>query len=69
MSAIQFGTNRKRDLRHYSYIFRTPDPLGTEMKNVVYSRLGTMFRLEIQKGKEAMKTSKFKSFWEVRLSA
>ena len=31
------------------------------MKNVVCSRLGTMLHLEIQKGKEAMKKSKFQS--------
>ena len=59
MSAIQFRTNPKVDLPHYSYIFRKPEPLGTDMKNVVCSRLGTMLHLEIQKWKEAMKTSNF----------
>ena len=29
------------------------------MKNVACSRLGTMLHLEIQKGKEAIKTSNF----------
>ena len=31
----------------------------TEMKNVVCSRLGTMLHLDIQKGEEAMKKSKY----------
>ena len=61
MSAIQFCNTPKVDLPHYSYIFRNPEPLGTEMKNVVCSRLGTMLHLEIRKGKEAMKTSKFQN--------
>ena len=59
MSAIQFRTTPKGDLPHYSYIFRKLDPLGTEMKNLACSRLGTMLHLEIQKGEEAMKTSNF----------
>ena len=61
MSAIRFFTTPKEDLLQYSYIFRKPDPLGTDMKNVVCSRLGTMLRLDIQKGKEAMKKSIFQS--------
>ena len=61
MSAIQFRTTPKGDLLHYSYIFGKPEPLGTEMKNVVCSRLGTMLHLEIQKRKEAMKTSTFQN--------
>ena len=32
------------------------------MKNVAFSRLGTMLHIEIQKGKEAMKTSEFQFF-------
>ena len=46
-------------LPHYSYIFRMPEPLGTEMKNVACSRLRTMLHLEIQKGKVAMNKSTF----------
>ena len=49
----------KGDLPHYSYIFRKPEPLGVDIKNVACSRLGNMFHLDTQKGKEAMKTSKF----------
>ena len=33
MSAIRFFTTPKVDLPHYSYIFRKPEPLGTEMNN------------------------------------
>ena len=62
MSAIRFCTTPKGDLPHYSYIFRNPEPLGTEMKNVACSRLGKMLHLEIQKGKDAMKTSKFQIY-------
>ena len=60
MSAIRFRTTPKGDLPHYSYIFRKPEPLGTEMKNVTCSRLGMMLHLEIKKGKEATKISKLK---------
>ena len=61
MGAIQFRTTPKEDLLHYSYIFRNPEPLGTEKKNVACSRLGTMLYLDIQKGTEAMKKSKFQN--------
>ena len=60
MSAIQFFTTPKGYLLHYSYIFRKPDLLGTEMKNVDCSRLGTMLHLGIQKGEEAIKIFIFK---------
>ena len=61
MSAIKFRTIPKGDLPHYSYIFSNLEPLGKEMKNVACSRLGTMLHLEIQKGKEDTKTSKFQN--------
>ena len=61
MSAIQFCTTHKGDLPYYFYIFMKPESLGTEMNNVACSWLGTMLHLEIQKGKEAMKTSKFQN--------
>ena len=59
MSAMLVCTTPKGDLPHCSYIFRKPDPFGTEMKNVACSRLGKMVHLDIQKGKEAMKTLGF----------
>ena len=61
MSAIRFRTTPKGYLPHYSYIFRKPEPLGDDMKNVACSSLGTMLHLDIQKGKEAMKKSTFQS--------
>ena len=61
MSAVRLRTTPKGDLPHYSYIFRKPETLGTDMKNVACSRLGMMLQLEIQKGKEAMKTSNFQN--------
>ena len=60
MSAIQFCTTPKGDLPQYSYILRKMEPLGIEIRNVACSSLVTMLNLDIQKGKEAMKTSKFK---------
>ena len=35
--------------------------MGTEMKNVACSRLGTMLHLDIQNGEEAMKKLTFQS--------
>ena len=57
MSAIQFCTTPKRYLPHYYYVFRNPEPLETETKNVACLRLGKMLHLYIQKGEEAMKNS------------
>ena len=50
MSAIQFCTTPEGGLPQYSYIFGNPDLLGTEINNVVRSRLGTMLHLDIKKG-------------------
>ena len=61
MRAIRFRTTPKQDLPHYSYIFRKPETLGTEMNNVACSRLGTMLHLKIQKGKGDMKILTFQS--------
>ena len=56
-SAIRFRTTPKCDLPHYLFIFRNPELLGIELKNVVCSRLGTMLYLEIKRGEEAINTS------------
>ena len=56
--AIQCCTIPKGYSPHYCYIFRNPDPLKTEMKDVACSRFVTMLHPYIQKGKEATKTSK-----------
>ena len=34
MSAIRFKTTAKGDLPHVSYIFRNPEPMGTEFNTV-----------------------------------
>ena len=61
MSAIRFRTTPKGGLPHYSFIFMKTEKLGTDVKNVAWSRLGTMLHLEIQKEKEAMKKSTFQN--------
>ena len=59
MSTIQFCTNPRGDLPHYSYVFRKPEPLGTDIKNVACSRLGTMLYLDIQKGEGTTKMAEY----------
>ena len=64
MSAIQFCTAPKDDLPQYSYISGNPEPLKTETSNVDCYRMVNMLHLEIQNGKEAMKTFIFqKHLW------
>ena len=38
-------------LPHYVFIFSNTEPLGKELNNAAFSRLGTMLYLEIQKKK------------------
>ena len=64
MGDIRFCTTPKGDLPHHSYIFRSLEILGTCVNNVACSRLGTMLYLDIQKGKEDMKTSTFQKYIE-----
>ena len=45
-------------------MFRNPDLVEIEMNNSECSRLGTMLHLEIQKGKEAMKTLEFQKYFQ-----
>ena len=52
----------KEIYQNFPIFFMKLYPLGTETKNVACSRLGTMLHVEIQKGKEAMKTSKFQIY-------
>ena len=59
----------KGDLPHYAFIFRNPGPLGTELNNEIFSRLGTMFYLDIKNIKEAMKASDFDIRLEGRMLA
>ena len=51
MSAIRFRTTAKRNLPHLSYIFRKPDPLGTEFKTVACSVTGALLFIKVQRGK------------------
>ena len=62
MSSILFCTTPKGCLLQHSHIFRKPELLGTEMKNLARSRLGNMLHLETQKGKEATKTLEFQKY-------
>ena len=62
MIYIQFCTTSKGDLPQYFYIFRKPETLGTDIKNIACSRLGIMLHLDIQKGKEDMKISEFQKY-------
>ena len=41
------------------YIFRKPEPLGTELKTASCSVTGYLVFLEIQQGKEGMKSSRY----------
>ena len=62
MSDIRFCTTPKGDLPHYSYIFRNLEPLDTDINNVACSMLGTMLHIEIQRGKDTMKTLEFQKY-------
>ena len=64
MSSIRFCTTPKSYLPHYFYIFRKPDPLGTDIKNVDFSSSGTMLYLETQKREKVVKVKKFNSVSE-----
>ena len=46
MSAIRFWKTPKGDLLHYSFIFMNLEPLGTELNDMLCSRLGIMLYLE-----------------------
>ena len=52
MSAICFRTTTKGNLPHLSYIFRIPDPLGTEFNTVTCSVTGSLILIEVQRIKE-----------------
>ena len=59
MSAIRFRTTAKGNLLHLSYIFRKPDPLGTKFKTVACSVTGALLFIEVQRGKEGTKDSRY----------
>ena len=59
MSAIRFRTTEKGNLLHLSYIFRKPEPLGTEFKTVACYVTGALLFIEVQRGKEGTKDSRY----------
>ena len=48
MSTIRFRTMAKGNLPHLSYIFRKPEPLGTELKTVACSVTGALLFNKLQ---------------------
>ena len=61
MSEIRFWTTEKGNLPHLYYIFRKPEPLGTEFKTVASSVTGAFLFIEFQRGKEVMNHSKYQT--------
>ena len=59
MSAIRFRKTAKGNLPHLSYILRKPEPLGNEFKTVSCSVTGALLFIEVQRGKEEMKDSRY----------
>ena len=59
MSAMRSRTMPKGDLPHFSYIFRKPEPFGTEFKTVACSKTRSLIFLYIQRRKEGMKSSRY----------
>ena len=59
MSAIWFRTTEKGNLPHLSYIFRKPEPLGTDFKTVACSVTGALLSTKVQRGKQGMKDSRY----------
>ena len=59
MSVIPFFTMSKGKLPHLSYIFRNPEPLGTELNIFDFSVTGALIFLEIQWDKEGVKLTQY----------
>ena len=58
--AKRFHTTSKGDLPHLSYIFCKLEPLGMEFNTVDCYVTGAFIFLEIQRGKEGMKLSRYR---------
>ena len=56
---IRSSTTPKGKLPHLSYIFRKPEPLGTEFKTVACSVTGALIFLDIHRGNEGMKLIRY----------
>ena len=61
MSAYCPRTTRLGGLPNLSYVFRKPEPLGTEFKSSVCTVTKIMTHLEIQRGKYGMKDKEYNS--------
>ena len=59
ISEIRFRKTAKGNLPHLSYIFRKPEPLGTEFNTVACSVTGALIFIEVQIGKEGTKKSNY----------
>ena len=59
MSAIRFRTTAKGNLPHFSYIFRNPEPLGTEFKTVACSITGDLLFVEVHRGEGGTNHSRY----------
>jgi hypothetical protein len=59
MSSFQPRTTATGALPNISFIFRKPEPLGTELKCAICPIIGTMKCHEIQKGEKPMRVVKY----------
>ena len=59
MSAWRFRKTKTGGLPNLTSLPRKPEPLGTEFKCVTCSRSNVMLNLEIQRGKEGMKETRY----------
>eukprot|EP00934_Nitzschia_sp_Nitz4_P004390 Nitzschia sp. Nitz4//scaffold475_size5561//3915//5458//NITZ4_009216-RA/size5561-snap-gene-0.2-mRNA-1//-1//CDS//3329552714//4380//frame0 len=66
MSAYRPRTSPTGTLEFISFVARKPEPLGTEFKVMADSKTHIMLHLELQKGKNRMKTAEYAN--EVRLA-
>jgi hypothetical protein len=60
MSAFCPQTTKTGDLPHLSFVARTPEPLGTELKSAACPLLKVMTHLEICRGKNDSEMAKYK---------
>ena len=59
MSAIWFRKTAKGNLPHLSYIFWKLEPIGTKFKTVACYITGALLFIEVNRGKEGMKDSRY----------
>ena len=59
ISVIRFRTTAKGNLTHLYYIFYNLDPLETEFNTVSCYSTGALLLIEVHRGKEGTKNSKY----------